>query len=57
MKFTEKKKQCQRDMSLIVESEKDLKAKSDELEKELQEKERKLQEKEKKLKRESSPYH
>ena len=43
MKFKEKEKQWQRDMSLIVESEKALKAKSDELEKRLQEKEKELE--------------
>ena len=42
LKFIEKQNQWQRDMSLMVESEKDLKGKSDELEKRLQEKEREL---------------
>ena len=36
LKFTEKEKQWKRDMSLVVESEKTLQAKSDELEKKLQ---------------------
>ena len=49
LRFAEKEKQWQRDMSLIVESEKTLKAKSDELEKKLQGKEKELQEKEKEL--------
>ena len=39
LKFTEKEKQRQRDMSLVVEGEM-LKAKSDELERKLQEKEK-----------------
>ena len=49
LKFAKEEKQWQRDMSLIVESEKTLKAKSDELEKKLQGKEKELQEKEKEL--------
>ena len=42
LKFTEKEKQWKRDMSLIVESEKTIKAKSDELEKKLKAKEKEL---------------
>ena len=49
LKFTEKEKQWQRDMSLVVESEKTLKAKYDELERNMQEKEKEIQEKEKEL--------
>ena len=49
LKYIEKEKQWERDMSLVVESEKTLKAKSNELEKKLQEKEKELQEKDKEL--------
>ena len=44
-----KKKQWNQDMILVVESEKSLKVKFDELEKKLQEKEKELQDKEKEL--------
>ena len=43
LKFVEGKKQWERDMSLLVESEKILKRKYDELEKKLQEKEKELE--------------
>ena len=43
LKFAEEKKQWERDMSLLVESEKTLKWKYDELEKKLQEKEKELE--------------
>ena len=43
LKFIEKEKQWKRDMSLVLESEKTLKAKYDELEKKLQEKEKELE--------------
>ena len=42
LKFTEKEQQWERDMSLVVESEKNLKSKYDELEKKLQEKEKEM---------------
>ena len=47
LKFVEKQKQWQKNMTLIVESEKALKNKADDLDKRLQEKEMELQEKEK----------
>ena len=49
LKYAEKEKQWQQDMTLVVESEKTLKVKFDELEKKLQDKEKELQEKEKEL--------
>ena len=49
LKFAEKEKQWKIDMTLVVENEKTLKIKYDEMEKKLQEKEKKLQEKEKEL--------
>ena len=45
LKFKEKEKQWKREMSLILKSEKDIKSKSDDLEKRLEEKERELQDK------------
>ena len=45
LKFREKEKQWQRDMSLVVDSEKNFKAKYDELEKKLEYKEKELEEK------------
>ena len=53
MKFIEKEKQLQNDMTLIVGSEKSLKTKEYEMEKRLQEKEQELQEKEKEIERNS----
>ena len=47
--FAEKEKQWQKDMALVVESEKTMKEKIDEMERNLQEKEKELQDKEKKL--------
>ena len=55
MKFIEKEKQLQNDMTLIVGSEKALKTKEYEMEKRLQEKEQELQEKEKQLEKEFNP--
>ena len=51
MKFTEKEKKWKRDMSLIVETKKALKDRSDNLENKLQEKQRELQEEKKELER------
>ena len=55
MKFIEKEKKLQNDMTLIVGSEKALKTKEYEMEKRLQEKEQELQEKEKQLEKEFNP--
>ena len=47
LKFAEKEKQWKIDMTLVVDSEKTLKIKYNDMEKNLQEKEKQLQEKEK----------
>ena len=49
LKFVDKEKQWKKDMTLVVESEKAMKGKFNEMEKKLQEKEKELQDKEKEL--------
>ena len=49
LKFVDKEKQWQKGMALVVESEKTMKEKFDEMERKLQEKEKELQAKEKEL--------
>ena len=43
LKFVDKEKQCEKDMTLVVESEKTLKEKHDEMERKLQEREKELE--------------